>query len=416
MVVFDKKKVKYQLITTEAESKKLADKLKNTSLFVFDTETDALDSFKLKLAGVAFSTKSGEGYFIAVNPFKGDQELFDEDLSDRIPLDTFKKHFQKIFADKKIKKVCQNGKFDISVLRSVGMEVNNFYFDTMLAGYVLDPDQKLSMDELSKKYLKYKPIPLSDLIGEKKDPSKIFTVEPETLSHYSAEDADITFRLYEVLDKELKKSEQIDVAYKIEFPLAPVLEHMENEGIKIDKKALNSMSKDMQILLDNYTKEIYKQSGEEFNINSTKQLQEILYNKLGLQSGRKTKTGYSTDARALEALRGEHDIINLILDYRQVSKLKSTYVDALPNLINSKTGRVHTTFNQTAASTGRLSSNDPNLQNIPIRTDLGKEIRKAFIPRDKDHVILSADYSQVELRIMASICGDEGLIKAFQKS
>ncbi len=414
LVVFDKKKVKYKLITTEAESKKLAEKLKDTSLFVFDTETDALDAFKLKLAGVAFSTKAGEGYFIAINPFKGEQELFDEDLSDRIPLDTFKKHFQKIFADKKIKKVCQNGKFDISVLRSVGMEVNNFYFDTMLAGYVLDPDQKLSMDELSKKYLKYKPIPLSDLIGEKKDPSKIFSVEPETLSHYSAEDADITFRLYETLDKELKKSEQTDVAYKIEFPLAPVLEHMENEGVQIDKKALNSMSKDMQILLDNYTKEIYKQSGEEFNINSTKQLQEILYNKLGLQSGRKTKTGYSTDARALEALRGEHAIIDLILDYRQVSKLKSTYVDALPNLINSKTGRVHTTFNQTAASTGRLSSNDPNLQNIPIRTDLGKEIRKAFIPRDKDHVILSADYSQVELRIMASICGDEGLIKAFK--
>jgi len=189
---------------------------------------------------------------------------------------------------------------------------------------------------------------------------------------------------------------------------------MEYEGVKIDKAALDSFSKDLQKLIDKYTKKIYKAAGEEFNISSPKQLQVILFEKLGLTSGRKTKTGFSTDARSLENLKGEHEIIDMILDYRQVTKLKSTYADALPNLINSKTGRVHTDFNQTIASTGRLSSINPNLQNIPIRTEMGKEIRKAFVPRDKNHVLLSADYSQIELRIMASICGDEGLMKAFK--
>ena len=204
------------------------------------------------------------------------------------------------------------------------------------------------------------------------------------------------------------------VAYDIEFPLAPVLEDMEYEGIKVDGDVLYNFSDELQILLDNYTKQIYEVAGEKFNINSPKQLQVILFEKLGLSSGRKTKTGFSTDARALENLKGEHEIIELILDYRQAAKLKSTYADSLPLLIHPSTGRLHTSYNQAAVSTGRLSSNDPNLQNIPIRTDLGKEIRKAFVPRDKNYVILSADYSQIELRIMASICGDEALTKAFK--
>jgi len=285
----------------------------------------------------------------------------------------------------------------------------------MLASYVIDPDQKHGMNDLSLKYLKYKPIPLSDLIGPKKDSSKIFEVDLESLGRYSSEDADITYRLYEILDKEIKKENLTKIAYDVEFPLIPVLEDMEREGIKIDTNALKTLSNDLLILLDNYTNEIYKVCGVEFNINSPKQLQEILFNKLGLQSGKKTKTGFSTDARSLEYLRGEHEVIEMLLEYRQISKLKSTYADALPNIINHKTGRIHTSFNQTVASTGRLSSNDPNLQNIPIRTDRGKEIRKAFVPRDKDHLILSADYSQIELRIMAHISGDEALSKAFKE-
>ncbi len=411
---FDKTKVKYELIIGSEAAKHLADVLKKVELFVFDTETDSLDILNINLAGVSFSTKPGEGFFVAVNPFSSKKDLFSKDLNDRLSVDEFVKIFKPLFEDKLIKKVCQNGKYDIGVLRSYGIEVNNFYFDTMLASYIIDPDEKHGMDELAQKYLHYKPIPLSDLIGVKKDPTKIFDVNPNELSNYSAEDADITFRLYEILKQEIEKNNLTKLAYEVEFPLAPVLEDIEREGIRVDESVLNILSRDLQILLDNYTKEIFELAGEEFNINSPQQMQKIIFDKLGLQKGKKTKTGFSTDARSLDILKGEHEIIDIILDYRQVSKLKSTYTDSLPGLINKHTGRIHTSFNQTVAATGRLSSNEPNLQNIPVRTEMGKEIRKAFIPRDKDYVILSADYSQIELRIMASICGDESLTKAFK--
>lgn len=406
-------KTKYQLITSIKEAKNLFFKLNSTELFVFDTETDGLDPFQLRLAGVSFSTKPDEGYFIAVNPFESGSDLFNPIKDERLPIKDFVKIFKPLLENSYIKKVCQNGKYDISVMRSIGIEVNNFYFDTMLASYVIDPDQKHGMDELAQKYLDYQPIPLSDLIGVKKDPAKIFEVDVEKLSEYSAEDADITFRLFDILKKELEKEHLLKVAYQVEFPLVPVLEEMEFNGIKVDEKVLNELSKDLSILMDNYSKEIFRLSGSQFNINSPKQLQEILFNKLQLAKGRKTKTGFSTDARSLESLRGEHEIIDTLLNYRQVSKLKSTYADSLPNLINPKTGRIHTSYNQTVASTGRLSSIDPNLQNIPIRSELGKEIRKAFIPRDKNFTLLSADYSQIELRILAAICKDEGLMNAF---
>jgi DNA polymerase I len=412
---FDRKKVKYVLVNDVKNAKNLADKLSKEELFVFDTETDGLNPYELKLAGVSFSVKAKEGYFVAINPSRDSKGLFVTDLSNRLSQDDFIKIFRPVFENRKIKKICQNGKFDISVMRSIGIEVGNFYFDTMLASYVIDPDQKHGMDDLSEKYLKYKPIPLSSLIGEKKDPSHIFEVNLNSLSEYSAEDADITFRLYEILSKELKKDKLEKLAYEVEFPLAPVLEDIEYTGINVDRNVLKELSKDFDKEIKDFTKKIYKLAGEEFNINSPKQLQVILFNKLGLQSGKKTKTGYSTDARSLDMLRGEHNIIESILDYRQITKLKSTYADSLQTMINPKTGRIHTTLNQIAASTGRLSSNDPNLQNIPIRTERGKEIRKAFIPRDKNHVILSADYSQIELRIMASICNDEGLKKAFKQ-
>ncbi|MEE9449357.1 MAG: DNA polymerase I [Ignavibacteriaceae bacterium] len=410
MKSLDVKKTKYKLVTNVKDAKQLADNLEKSDLYVFDTETDSLNPFELSIVGASFATKSGEGIFVAINPGK--------DFSDgkeRLTLDDFVNIFKPVFENIKIKKVCQNGKYDISVLRSIGIDVSSFYFDTMLASYILDADQKHGMDELAQKYLNYKPISLTELLGPKIDPEKIYEADRDELTNYAAEDADVTFQLYEKLDKEIQKENLKKIAYDVEFPLAPVLEDMEYEGIKIDEDVLNKFSDDLQILLLNYTKQIYQVSEEEFNINSPKQLQVILFEKLGLTTGRKTKTGYSTDARALEALRGEHNIIDMILNYRQAAKLKSTYADALPNLINPKTGRLHTSFNQTVASTGRLSSLNPNLQNIPIRTDMGKEIRKAFVPKDEDHLLLSADYSQIELRIMASICGDEGMSEAFKK-
>jgi DNA polymerase I len=411
--VFDISKANYKLITTVKDAEELAKKLSELVMFVYDTETDDINMLNLNIAGVSISTVPNEGYFIAINPFESKGDLFDKDLSDRLAKDEFIRIFKPIFENDKIRKVCQNAKFDIGVLRNLGIEVKNFYFDTMLASYCIDPDQKHGMDELSVKYLKYKPIPLSDLIGKKKDSTKMFDVELTALSNYACEDSDITYRLYDVLEEELKKNNLTKLAYEIEFPLIPVLEDVEREGIRVDKGMLKLLSDDLLILLDNYTKKIYECCGEEFNINSPLQMQKILFEKLLLKTGKKTKTGFSTDARSLENLRGEHEAIDMILDYRQVSKLKSTYADSLPNLINPRTGRIHTSFNQTVASTGRLSSNDPNLQNIPIRTEMGKEIRKAFVPRDKNYVILSADYSQIELRIMASICKDEALMHAF---
>jgi DNA polymerase I len=412
---YDSGNVSYKVIKTLQDAAELKKKLMESDLVVFDTETDSLDMFELRLAGVSFSTKGNEGYFVAVNPYKDRSSLFDADLSDRISIADFADLFKPLFEDSSIKKVCQNAKFDIAVLRNYGIEVNNFYFDTMLASYVLDPDQKHGMDELAKRYLQYKTITLKELLGEKKNSLNIFNVNLTDLSCYSCEDADVTYRLYEVLSKEVEKNNLTKLAYEVEFPLVPVLEDMERTGIKVDPDVLYALSKDLQILLDNYTMKIFKCCGEEFNINSPQQLQRILFDKLGLKTGKKTKTGFSTDAKSLEGLRGEHEVVDTLLEYRQISKLKSTYADSLPNLIRPATGRVHTSFNQTVVSTGRLSSTDPNLQNIPIRSDMGKEIRRAFVPADKNHVILSADYSQIELRIMAGICGDEHLTKAFRQ-
>lgn len=413
---FSNSEVSYQLIQTVDAAEKLAKLLSTKEYFVFDTETDSLNTFEVNLAGVSFSFEEKKAYFVAINPYPESPGLFTKDLSDRIPVEQFKNIFGSVFENDRIRKICQNGKYDIAVMKKYNIDVNGLYFDTMIASYVIDPDQKHGLDELAQKYLNYKPIPLTDLIGVKKQPEKIFDVELQKLSEYSCEDADVTLRLFNILKREIERNNQQRLAYEIEFPLVEVLEDMERTGIRIDKHILGQTSRDLQVLMDDFTKNIYQISGEQFNINSPLQLQKILYEKLKLRTGKKTKTGFSTDAQALEALRGDHEIIEYIIGYRTVSKLKSTYADALPNLIVPSTGRVHTSFNQTVASTGRLSSNDPNLQNIPIRTELGKEIRRAFVPRNGDYLILSADYSQIELRIMASICMDEGLMAAFNKS
>ncbi|HEX2867969.1 MAG TPA: DNA polymerase I [Ignavibacteriales bacterium] len=413
---FNRELIKYHLMVDKKGAEELAAKLSKVDQFVFDTETDSLNCFDLNLAGVSFSTKPKEAYFVAVNPFTETGDLFQKDMTDRLSIDEFVRIFKPVFENENIKKICQNGKFDMASLRKYGIEVKNFYFDTMIASYVLDPDQKHGLDELSIKYLNYKPIPLTALIGNKKEAAKIFDVPPSDLAEYSCEDSDVTYRLYNILSRELEENNLTELCNKVEFPLVPVLEDMEREGVRIDTDILKGLSSDLQILMDNYTKKIYDLAGEEFNVNSPLQLQKVLYSKLGLATGKKTKTGFSTDARSLEGLKGTHEIIDLILDYRQVAKLKSTYTDSLPTLIHPATGRIHTSFNQTITSTGRLSSNNPNLQNIPIRTEMGKEIRRAFVPRNKDYVILSADYSQIELRIMAAICKDPALVEAFRNA
>ncbi len=408
-------KKEYHLINNVKSAKELADKLSKEEIFVFDTETNGLDTLTADLAGASFAVKEGEAFFVPVNPFTETEDLFSPDLSDRLTLTEFREIFSPIFENDKIKKVCQNGKFDIAILRSHGIRVANFHFDTMLASYVIDPDQKHNMDNLAKVYLGYETIPLADLIGKKKNADKIFDVELEKLSEYAAEDADITYRLFKTLSEKIETEGLHQIAYDIEFPLVEVLEEMERNGVKIDIDSLREFSKELELKIDELTKQIYSISGSTFNINSTKQLQEVLFEKLKLPLSKKTKTGYSTDAKSLERLRGKHEVIDLLLEYRQITKLKSTYADALPKLINKSTQRIHTTYNQTVASTGRLSSIDPNLQNIPIRSELGKEIRKAFVPTDKSHVILSADYSQVELRIMAAISKDPALTEAFKQ-
>jgi len=411
---FDKSKTKYHLVNSIDGAKSLASLLSKSKEFVFDTETDSLNTLEVNLAGASFSIKPGEAYFVITNPFTDSTDLFAQDSEDKIDVKDFVKIFKPIFENEGIKKICQNGKYDIGVLSKYEIELKGFSFDTMLASYLIEPDQKHGMDALSEKYLNYSPIPFSKIVGDKKDATKIFSIESDKLNEYASEDADITMQLYKVLKKEIKKNNLEDLAYNIEFPLAVVLEKMERNGVKLDSKTLYEFSKELEVMINSFTTKIHNLAGEEFNIKSTKQLQHILFEKIKLKPTKKTKTGFSTDAKSLEALKGEHDIIDILLNYRQITKLKSTYADALPRLVNANTGRLHTTFNQTIALTGRLSSIKPNLQNIPIRTELGREIRKAFIPTDKNHLILSADYSQIELRIMAHISKDEGMVTAFK--
>ncbi|MFA7288721.1 MAG: DNA polymerase I [Melioribacteraceae bacterium] len=411
--IFIKAAVKYHLIKDAKEAKHLAEQLNKSDLIVFDTETDSLDTLKANLIGCSFSVRENEAFFVAVNPFVQKGDLFASDLSDRLELDDFRNIFTPLFSNKNIKKVCQNGKYDIAIMRTLGIEVHNFFFDTMLASYVIDPDEKHGMDDLSEKYLNYKPITFVEVVGKGNKGEGIYSADLNLLSDYACEDADVTFKLYKVLSEKLKTNGMEKIAFDIEFPLVEVLEDMERTGVKIDIPSLNATSELLQKDIDRCTEKIFEISGETFNINSTQQLQTILFDKLNLPKTKKTKTGFSTDARSLESLKGSHEIIDYLMEYRTVAKLKSTYADSLPNLINEKTERIHTTFNQTGASTGRLSSTEPNIQNIPIRTDMGKEIRKAFVAKDENHILLSADYSQIELRIMASICGDPNLTAAF---
>lgn len=395
----------YQLVDTDEKIQALIDDLQKHDEICFDTETTGIDANEAELVGLSFSVESGSAWYVAC-PTDAEQT--------RARVHRFKP----LFENEKKRWVGQNCKYDLLILKWLGIEIAGPIFDTMLAHYVIEPDGKHGMDALSEKYLGYEPIHLVDLIGKKgKNQGTMRDVEPEKVAEYAGEDADITLQLKHKLEPLLKQKEVSRVFEEVENPLVKVLAEMEFEGIKIDVAFLQDYSKELERDAKAAEERVYKEAGVRFNLGSPKQLGEVLFDKLKLDpSAKKTKTGqYQTGEDVLLKLAAKgHDIVDSILTFRELTKLKSTYVDALPQLINSKTGRVHTTYGQAVAVTGRLASNNPNLQNIPVRTDRGKEIRKAFIPRDADHILLSADYSQIELRIVAAISGDPNMCAAFR--
>ncbi len=396
----------YLAVEGEAAIKKLVTNLAKHKEICFDTETTGIDANEAELVGLSFSVKPGEAWYV---PCPADQSAAKELLAYFVPL----------FSDPEKIWIGQNTKYDLLLLKWYGIEPAGNIFDTMLAHYVIEPDGKRSMDLLAEKFLGYEPVHIEELIGKKgKTQGTMRDVEIEKIKEYAGEDADITLQLKQVFTPMLKEKEVEKVFNEVENPLVKVLVDMEYEGIKVDVDFLNDYSKELEKDAKTAEESVYKQAGVRFNLASPKQLGEVLFDKLKLDpSAKKTKTGqYQTgeDVLLKLAAKGGHQIVDDILTFRELTKLKSTYVDALPQLINSKTGRVHTTYGQAVAVTGRLASNNPNLQNIPVRTDRGKEIRKAFVPRDKNHILLSADYSQIELRIVAAISADPNMCQAFK--
>lgn len=395
----------YILIDTQEKRKELISKLLNANEFCFDTETTGLIAFDADIVGLSFCIKEKEAYYI---PFP---QNFTEAKN---ILEEFKSVFQSLAL-----KIAQNIKYDYTLLARYGIEVGAPMFDTMLAHYVIEPDQRHNMNILSENYLNYRPISIEDLIGKKgKDQGNMAAVPVDKIKDYAAEDADITFQLKQKIAPIVFNRNVHEVLEKIEIPLVPVLSAMEREGVKIDVNFLREYSMELGAQSATIEKDIYELAGEKFLISSPQQVGNILFGKMQLiENPKKTKTGqFQTDEETLIQLANEHEIVRKILDYRQLNKLKSTYVDALPELVNTGSGRVHTSFNQAVAATGRLSSQGPNLQNIPIRTEMGKEVRKAFVARDENHVLLSCDYSQIELRIIAHVSKDEGMCEAFNQN
>lgn len=370
----------------------------------FDTETTGLDPLTAELVGIAFSWETGKGFYLPFSEEKEEAQNLIEEL-------------RPFFENEDIQKIGQNLKYDIKVLEKYNIEVKGKLFDTMLAHYLINPDMRHNMDVLAETYLNYTPVSIVELIGKKgKNQKSMRDVPLEDQTEYAVEDADITLQLKEHFEKELGDANTQKLFDDIEIPLLRVLADMELEGINLDEDFLNSLSEALNNDIAELEKKIYDDAGEEFNIGSPKQLGEILFDKLKLvDKPKKTRTGqYSTAEDVLSYLAPKHDIIQNVLDYRGLAKLKSTYVDALPEQVNPETGRVHTDYMQTVAATGRLSSNNPNLQNIPIRTERGRQVRKAFVPRDENHVLLAADYSQIELRIIAALSEEDTMIDAFK--
>jgi len=393
----------YELVDTAEKRAALVAQLANQKVVCFDTETTDLDPLNARILGCAFSFEEGKGYYVN---FPNNHEECVAILSE----------FKNFFLSKDIEKVLQNAKYDLRILWKYGVQVDGPIFDTMLAHYLLEPDQRHNMDALSEKYLGYQPISITSLIGKKGKNQLTFDVVPlDKATEYAVEDADITLQLRNQFEPLLKTEDLRSVFDRVETPLISVLGRMEHEGVNVDTEFLNAYSSELETESLEIEKQIYEHAGLRFNIASPRQLGEVLFTHLKLDpKAKKTKTGqYKTDEATLTKLADMHALPKLILEYRHNQKLKSTYVDAIPKLVNPGTNRVHTSFAQAVAATGRLSSNNPNLQNIPIRTDKGRRIRKAFIPRDKDHVLVAADYSQIELRIVASMSGDEAMTNAF---
>lgn len=394
----------YKLIQTESEIASLMDYLMSSQEICFDTETTGVDANDCELVGMSFCIKAQEAFYVPV-PEDRDQAL------------ALLQKFHPLFSDPSKLLIGQNIKYDALVLKWYGIELEGKIFDTMLAHYLLEPDLRHGMDYLAETYLKYQTIHIEELIGKKgKLQGSMRDVDLELIKDYAAEDADITFRLYEILSAQLKEENLMNLFETVECPLVHALAEMEFQGVKIDKQILNTYSEELGRQISELEKNVYKMSPARFNIGSPKQVGEVLFDVMKIPyPGGKTKTGqYSTDEEKLTELAAEYPMVAEILRYRGLSKLKSTYVDALPLMINKKSGRIHSSFNQALAATGRLSSNNPNLQNIPIKTAEGRKVREAFVPSDEDHILLAADYSQIELRLIAEMSGETAMLEAFQ--
>ncbi|MBT7007117.1 DNA polymerase I [Candidatus Falkowbacteria bacterium] len=393
-----KKNHNYKYIQDKKEFDKFFAELEKQEQFVFDTETTGLNVFTDKLLGISFCWKDGEAYYLDAKK-------------------SFVDKLKPVFANEKIKKIAHNMKFDVKFLMMNGIEVRGIYFDTMIASYLLNPGTRThKLDDITFREFGFQMTKLVDIAEKKQGQLFMDDVDPNKLADYSCEDADYTWRLVSVLKKELEKNKMMDLFNNIEMPLVDVLIEMELNGVKLNTDHLSALSRKLGAKIDKLTKKIHELAGEEFNISSPKQLQVILFEKLELSTFglNKTKTGYSTAAGELNKLKEQHEIVPLVEEYRELTKLKSTYIDALPKLIEPKTGRVHTEFNQTITATGRLSSSNPNLQNIPIRSDFGREIRRAFIA-EPGKKIVAADYSQIELRVVACLANDKTMIDGFNR-
>lgn len=402
------KKKNYTTIKNVKGLKEAIDKIYGHGEVSVDTETTSLEPIEAELVGVSLSINENEGWYIPVYS----RSLFDnEDIDSAGLLKTLKPMLE----DVNIKKIGQNIKYDLLVLKSAGIEMKNIFFDTMIAAYLIDPESRVNLDDLAQKYLSYKTIHYEDLVGKGKNALSIAEVPVEKVAEYAIEDADIAYRLYHIFKDKLKLEGLEKLFYDIEMPLVSVLAIMEWNGVKIDIRRFAELNIENQKMLDSVEKKIFDLGGQKFNINSTRELAAILFDKLALKPVRKTKTGFSTDIRVLEELKGRHEIIEHLISYRTLAKLKNTYIEKLPQIISPKTGRIHTSYNQTITATGRLSSSNPNLQNIPIKDEFGKKIRSAFLA-PKDYVLISADYSQIELRLAAHFSGDKNMTNAFRKN
>lgn len=399
------KDLDYRLIDTKTDFENFAKELKKRKTFSFDFETTSAEPMQAEVVGVSFSFKEKEAYYVAL--LNRGKYLLEPSYVFGL--------LKEIFEDPEYKKIGQNIKYEKIILKNMGIELKGIYFDTMVASYLINPSKpNHNLDDIALEYLDIKITPIEDLMEKTRKHFTMSDVELEKIYKYGCQDADITFRLHRILKDRLSHFGLDGLFYEIELPLIDVLAQMEINGVRLDTQLLHRLSKEMEGALNRLTGEIYEMAKATFNINSPKQLAEVLFERLKLPIIKKTKTGYSTDVEVLEELAKTHSIAKALLDYRELSKLKTTYVDALPELINPKTGKVHTSFNQTVAQTGRLSSSNPNLQNIPIKTETGRKIRRAFIPESPSNLLISADYSQIELRILAHLSNDSALIEAFK--